>query len=111
GGGSHICFPSLADAISAVPAPRAGDQLIRGPCGDGHDGQSGVGAALGGQHTAVGDVEVGHGGGAAPAVHVPVPRVLGHPRSTHQVGVTLDRYDLVGAGRRQDVLHDVLRGR
>ena len=78
--------------------------------GHGHDRQRGVGAALGGQHAAVGDVEVGYREAAAVLVHDAVPFVAGHPGPADEVGVALDGDDLVGAGRVQDVLHDRLRG-
>ena len=39
-----------------------------------------------------------------------VPLVGGHPGAADQVGVAVDGDHLIGAGRVQDLLHDVLRG-
>src|SRR6202042_1081557 len=77
---------------------------------DRHDGQCRVGAPLGGQHAAVGDVEVGDSEAAAVAVHHAVSLVGGHPGAPDQMGITVDGDDLVGPGGAQDVLHDALRG-
>ena len=52
----------------AIGVERPVRQAVRGPGGDRHDRQGRVRAALGGQHAAVGDVEVGHREAAAVGV-------------------------------------------
>src|SRR5258707_5061143 len=93
-----------------IASAGAGGQLGGRAGGDGHDGQGRVGAALGGQHAAVGDVEVGDREAAAVAVDHAVPLVGGHPGAADQVGVAVDGDDLVGPGGVQDLLHDPLGG-
>src|ERR1700753_2513612 len=84
-------------------------QVIGRPGGHRHDRQRRVGAALGGEHAAIGDVQVGYREAAAVSVDDPVTLVGGHPGAADEVGVALDRDDLVRARRVQDVLHDGLR--
>ena len=98
--------PSMVRSCRRTP----GGQVVGRPGGEGHDGQGGVGAALGGEHAAVGDVEVGDGEAAAEPVDDAVPLVCGHPGAADQVRVALDGDDLVRARGVQDVLHDRLRG-
>ena len=108
----HRCPPwgSPSGQALAGAADGGAGQPVGGPGGDGHDGQGWVGAALGGQHAAVGDVEVGYGEGAAVGVDDAMLFVRGHPRSADEVGVPVDGDHLVGPGRAQDVFHHGLRG-
>src|SRR5579859_2251052 len=100
----------MANSFLPGFASVAGGQVVGRAGGHGHDRQRRVGAALGGQHTAVGDVEVGDREATAAAVNHAVPLVGGHAGAPDQVGIALDGDDLVGAGGVQDLLHDVLGG-
>jgi len=89
----------------AGPAAGAGDQAVRRAGGNRHDRQRRVGTALGRQHAAVGDVEVGYGEAAAVAVDYARPAVSGHPGAADEVRIAIDCDHLVGARGTQDVFH------
>ena len=90
-------------------APLLLDEPI-GETGDGgHDGQGGVGGALGGEGAAVGDEQVGYAEDALVGVDDAVFGAVGHARAADEVGVAGDGHDFLRAGGSQDVFHGLLR--